>query len=483
MHKFTIIFSSIVKPLVSEEKDKYLSLASIEEIGKYIPEVGKENVDLLPVAFNACVVNRANKNGDVIDSSIASRIYKNFINKPIDVEHDRKKIIGVILTAGFSEFGTDKPLSLEEIQDKKEPYNITLGGVIWKIADRGLADLIEESNDPTSENYLSVSASWELGYSEYEIAMVEGNEKNIENAKIISDPEEINKIKDCLKGLGGSGKLDSKASVYRKIIGEVVPLGIGLTASPAADVKGVLVKNDQAETEAEINKKAEEISQKLESNVMKERIDMKITEASQITDELLSEVKANVIRDFIAEELQKASEKYTSEIKQKEQILEEAVKKQSTLASEVEALKTEVEKAKNELNVLQTEKIQRENQEKFNERMASIDEQFELTDEDRQIICSDIKDLTDEAFSSYQKKMAVLMKEKSRASKASVAAKSEVKVEDKKQVENSEEVVAQAIENGEEQKEVIPNLPSPVSMSLKDKYKNAFSESGFVITK
>ena len=113
---YTTIFSSTLKPLVSEERDKYLALASLERIGEFVPDVSEDNIDLLPVAFNACVVNRANKNGDILDSDSAVAIYKNFINKPINVEHKRNQVVGVILAAGFSEFGTDKPLKEEDVK-------------------------------------------------------------------------------------------------------------------------------------------------------------------------------------------------------------------------------------------------------------------------------------------------------------------------------------------------------------------------------
>ena len=74
-HKYTTTFSSILKPLVSEEKDKYLALASLVEVGNFIPNVDTEkNIDLLPVAFNAAVVNRVNKNGDVISWSSAGKM-------------------------------------------------------------------------------------------------------------------------------------------------------------------------------------------------------------------------------------------------------------------------------------------------------------------------------------------------------------------------------------------------------------------------
>ena len=74
--EFTTTFANLqVKPLVSEEKDKYLSLASIDSLKKFLPEIDTEkNVDLLPIAFDACVINRVNKNGDVVNSLTAAQI-------------------------------------------------------------------------------------------------------------------------------------------------------------------------------------------------------------------------------------------------------------------------------------------------------------------------------------------------------------------------------------------------------------------------
>lgn len=89
--KYKTIFSSTIKPLVSEEKDQYLAMASMLDIGDFIPDVDtKKDIDLLPVAFNACVANRVNKNGDVVDSKTALAMYENFINKPINLEHKEK---------------------------------------------------------------------------------------------------------------------------------------------------------------------------------------------------------------------------------------------------------------------------------------------------------------------------------------------------------------------------------------------------------
>ena len=56
--KYTTIFSSTVKPLITEEKDKYLAMASLVDVGEFIPEIDTDrNIDLLPIAFN--VINKA----------------------------------------------------------------------------------------------------------------------------------------------------------------------------------------------------------------------------------------------------------------------------------------------------------------------------------------------------------------------------------------------------------------------------------------
>ena len=181
--KYKTIFSSTIKPLMSEEKDKYLAMASLIEIGDFLPDIDTDKeIDLLPIAFNAAVVNRVNKNGDVINTSTAKEIYKSFINKPINIEHNRQRVVGTILAASFSEFGTDKPLSEEEAEKTVKPFNITLGGIVWKVVNNTLTDMIEEAGDPTSEHYQKVSASWELGFSEYNLIILAENEKNIENS-------------------------------------------------------------------------------------------------------------------------------------------------------------------------------------------------------------------------------------------------------------------------------------------------------------
>lgn len=504
--KYNTTFANIhIKPVVSEEKDKYLSLASMENLKKFLPDIDtNKNIDLLPIAFDACVVNRVNKNGDVINSSTAAEIVKNFINKPINIEHDRSRVIGCILTANFSKFGTNEALIEADVKEMKEPFYITLGGVMWKIINPQLANLIEESNDPSSENYMKVSASWELGFSDYDLVLLNNNNKNIEDGKFITDEKEKDKLSKNLKTFGGTGKINNNTYIYRQVIGDVIPLGIGLTSNPAADVQGVAVKDDEKIGIIDFKPKDEEsessnisennISQNTENTVNQEgvinRIIMKIENINQITDELLKQVTASSVTDFIQEELKKASEAFVAEKNEKDVAIKAAQEKYETLSTESEKVKEELEKLKATLAKLEEEKVAKAKEEAFNLRMAAFDEEFDLSDEDRQVLATDIKDLNDEAFAAYKNKMAVLMKEKNKAAKKAKeeemkkAKASEVVKEVKASTaseQSATEVVDEVLDNSNVEKTSIPNSTTTAEVSLREKYSKAFGFEGFEI--
>jgi len=507
--KYTTTFANLqIKPIVSEEKDKYLSLASISNLKKFLPDIDTDkNIDLLPIAFDACVVNRVNKNGDVINSATAAEILKNFINKPINIEHDRSRVIGCILTANFSKFGNNESLAELDIKDMKEPFYITLGGVMWKIINPQLANLVEESNDPSSENYMKVSASWELGFSDYDLVLLDKNNKNLEDAKFITDEGQKDKLSKNLKALGGTGKIDNNTYIYRQVIGDVIPLGIGLTSNPAADVQGVAVKdNDEIEV-IDLKLKEDEsessdihknnISQNDENTVNQEgvikRIIMKIENINQITDELLKQVKASSVTDFIQEELKKASEVFIAEKNEKDLAVKATNEKYEALSTESEKIKEELERVKAALTKFEEEKVAKANEEAFNLRMASFDEEFDLSDEDRQVLATDIKDLNEEAFAAYKNKMAVLMKEKNKAAKKAkeeemkkakasevVQATQEVKASTASE-QSATEVVDEVLDNTNIETNSIPNSTTTVEPSLREKYSKAFGLEGFDI--
>lgn len=487
--KYTTSFSSVIKALIPEDKDKYLAMASLVDIGDFIPEVDPEkNIDLLPVAFNAFVANRVNKNGDVIDTSTAMDIYKNFINKPINIEHNRDKVIGTILTAGFSEFGTDKPLTEEQVKELNGPFNVTLGGVIWKVVNNNLAKLIEEASDPTSEDFNKISASWELGFSEYKLAVIKAGSKNLEDAQIIEDSDVIAELEPNLRSLGGSGELEDGRNIYRQVINEVIPLGIGLTETPAAEVEGVHTKKAKKE---EIVKSSEKSISQKDNNDVKNNTSkaMKITKLEDITEESVKVLEASAVSDFIQEQLRTASEQFSTDKKRFSTELNQANEKHEALEKEHAEVKERLDKVQATLHTLEAEKAAKEAEEKFTQRMSTMDEEFVLEDAERELIASDIKDMGEEDFSAYQEKLNVLMKHRSREvieanerQKAEEEAKATEAVKTEEVVEASaEDVVEEAIENAEPQGDDLPNSIEASEPTIYEKYKAAFAVDQFNI--
>ena len=504
--EYTSAFSSIVKPLVSEEKDQYLALAAIERIGEFVPNVDEKNYDLLPVAFNAFVVNRANKNGDIIDVATALNISNSFINKPINIEHNRDRVVGVILTAGFSEFGTDRPLKEDEVKDMISPFNVTLGAVLWKVVNSNVTELVENASDPTSEDYLKISASWELGFSEYQLVITNGD-KNIEGSEKVTSEDKITELEVNLKSFGGTGVLEDGRHVFRQVVGEVLPLGIGLTESPAADVKGILVKKEKKEefdggyaskTPTEEEAVAEnKSSQKIGKNVKKVYNDsetklMKINSINDITDESLKVLSASAISDYIREELKIASEKFVSEKSAVENELNESKEKHEALSKNHEEIQQELEKVQTDLSTLHEEKVAREKEEAFNQRMSHMDEEYELDDEDRKVIASDIEDMEDKAFETYSNKMKDLLKSKTKAvvaEQAKLAAEAQAEKEAKASdpaepqaevAETADEVVEEALETDTDTENVeVPVSTVAAEQTVRERYSHAFGIDQF----
>lgn len=220
---------------------------------------------------------------------------------------------------------------------------------------------------------------------------------------------------------------------------------------------------------------------------------MKITKIEDITDNLLKEVTASSVIDFIAEEIKKASDQFTAEKTEKENELKAANEKAALLASEQEVVKKQLEELTQKLASLEAEKLAKAQEEAFNMRMASFDEEYELNDDERKVLAVDIKDMTEETFSAYKNKMAVIMKDKNKEAKKAkmqkeekeeVKASVEVKVSTEvAPISTTQEVVEQAVDNGSKASVEIPNSAPVAEPTIREKYAKAFDLGGFEIVK
>ena len=99
-------------------------------------------------------------------------------------------------------------------------------------------------------------------------------------------------------------------------------------------------------------------------------------------------------------------------------------------------------------------------------------------------MASDIKDMNDEGFESYQKKISILLKDKSNAAieskKAEEAKAEEARAEESKPVEEIKaDVVDTAVDEAEKANDELPNSIRAEDESLMDKYRSAFSLDQF----
>ena len=113
-----------------------------------------------------------------------------------------------------------------------------------------------DSNDPQSALFEKISASWEIGFNEYYVAV---GSLDLKQAEIITKKEQIEEFKKYLKGFDGSGFMNDGTPVYRLVTGRIYPLGIGFTTNPAADVQGVVIDDGTSAVETEDEDETEEM--------------------------------------------------------------------------------------------------------------------------------------------------------------------------------------------------------------------------------
>jgi hypothetical protein len=511
MHKYTTTFEFEVKAC-EEIAGINVSEANIENLRSLIPTSVdlEKNIDLIGVAFNAAVVNEFNKNGDGIDTKTAIESVQQFIHKPTNIEHNKKKVVGHIVNAGFSDY-SDSTVLINVDENQKDAFNIALGAVVYKTVDKDFATMLENSTNPKNKMHNTVSASWEIGFSEYSIAI---GSKNLKDAEIISDPEKVKEMKGVLKSFGGKGVTEDGRPVYRLITGKVYPLGIGFTMKPAANVKGVisneykeeenikqdkdqLVDNSNKAQAAHLKKISAEISQNLKNTVNNTKIMDLETLLSELKDSLaekkFSEEAVAGMTSTFAEAIKQKDDEYQASLEAAEKEKAEIASAREELEKSVESIKEELKVAQERIGDFESEKRAEEAVARFNTRMEEIDSIYDLEESDSYFIAEKIKGLDDaeESFASFKDELAVFWASKNKEAKAKIEdeIKARVEAEIEKRLttveasEITEEVVAEevnvekALENAEATDTVLPNNNEAQASktTLKEKFAAAFS--------
>jgi hypothetical protein len=506
---------------ISDERFK-VSKASLDELKKLSPKIDfEDNPDLLGVSFNLAVPNMINNNGDGISGATASKIAKRFMNKYLNIEHNKERVIGHITNYSFNRISDNKFLTEEEVGKSLDPVYLSVAGVIYKTVDKKFTSLMLRNSDPKDSFYNSISASWEIGFSNYYLAV---GSQSLKDADIITDPKQIEEFAPFLKAKGGSGKLKDGTPVYRLIVGEIYPLGGGFTTNPAAQVNGVVAfenapsfhlqedENKNEETEATENciQEVQAFLSNKKSNSILERKNVKTINHMDL-EKLITELKSALLEkkfgeeavasmtSHFAEAIKQKDAEYRDSIAAEKAAKDKAEKLYNETVASVESMKAELAKTQEELNKIKEAKAQEEAVARLNARVGELDAAYDLSDEDRKLIIGEVQALeaTEEAFASYKEKFSAVWKHKNKEFIKAQAAEIEKKISEQVEarlkevskasatpevkVEEQKADVAAALDNATATNKA-PDSKVAVEQSFREKFAKAFSRENISVS-
>lgn len=181
--------------------------------------------------------------------------------------------------------------------------------------------------------------------------------------------------------------------------------------------------------------------------------------------------------------IEKASEDYTAKINAEKEAVAESKRQLKEVQDSLAEIKARSEASEKELAEVRKLQEAAAHQEKYNERLAEIDEEFDLEAEDRTVLASEIMGLDDESYAKFKKKFDILANLKNKKVKAEREDKLRKEfaeqLKSKASTKTQEEIAAEALASakGKEKQGVITPSIDPNAESLLDKYKNAFNPS------
>ena len=511
-----------------------LSKASLDELKKLSPNIDVENnPDLLGVSFNLAVPNMINNNGDGISGATASKIAKRFLHKYLNIEHNKKRVVGHITNYSFNDFKDNKFMSDDEAAQTLDPIYLSVAGVIYRTVDKSFTSLMLRNSDKSDKFNNAISASWEIGFSSYYLAI---GSQSLKEAEIVTDAAQVQELSQFLKAKGGSGKMNDGTPIYRLIVGEIYPLGGGFTTNPAAQVNGVVAfdndasislkdsEDDKEDDKEEENQdiETEQSSADFQQEVAAFLTNKKSNSISVIKnvkninhmdlEKLISELKSALLEKKFGEEaVASMTSQFVDAIKQKDAeyreslsaaktAKEQAEKLYNETVASVESIKSELSKTQEELN--QIKKVQADEQAlaRQNARVAELDSAFDLSDEDRKLVIGEVQalDASEEAFASYKEKFNAIWKHKNKEAIKAQQAEIEKKISEQvearlKEVSKASTVTAEV--KAEEQKPDVdaalesakatntaPDSKISGEPSLREKFAKAFSRENISVS-
>jgi uncharacterized protein YeeX (DUF496 family) len=248
-----------------------------------------------------------------------------------------------------------------------------------------------------------------------------------------------------------------------------------------------------------ITDKARKISDNQKNMEMKDLVEqLKETIEASSSDKFSEEAVANIVK-VVSDVIRQKSDEYVQEKAELEKAQEEVAKAKEEADSKLNKLEEELAASQEKLSSLEAEQKAAKALQLFNARMEDLDNTYDFSDEDRKIIANDLKDVegSDEAYATYQERLSVIYKHKSKEFLADQEKTFEEKVQaevEKKIADlGSEEVSEKAVDIETETEEVLAEvetseeIPSnngestEKELSLSEKFASAFNKDSVTI--
>jgi len=194
---------------------------------------------------------------------------------------------------------------------------------------------------------------------------------------------------------------------------------------------------------------------------------MKITRIEDIQQDKWEEISASTVRDFIVEKIDEVNQKYVELQKQAEDEKASLLAEKTALDENVSSALNKIKDLETELSALKQEKLDMIANQKFQDRMSALDEEFNLEDAQRKIVAKQIQGLSDEDFLAWKEDFSVFASQKTESQ------------------ETREEKATEALASVETKvEEVIPNAAQLGEGLLVDQFRESFAlGKGLSITK
>lgn len=469
-HLYTATFTSTARVIDPSEKDRFVAKASLAPLRGLLPEYVRpeENPDLLYLAADGAVAGLCNLNDDSISGSTALAIYRSCASKYISMDHSRDKVVGVILYPGLSRYGTSEPLTEEQAAALNEPFNISFAGVLWKVVAGQLATFIRRMGDSLDDDRLSFS--WEITFSRYSIGI---GSRNLWDARVVNpeDPE-FGMLDKRLRARGGDGKTEDGQRLFRIISDDAILLGFSIVANPAASVKGILPITESArpavvDTPVEptaiapaqvtavevISTPAAESTNAITTPANVTAVEpavevapaaiqgaasaietaplaetfitpaetrvtpntattMDIKSIAQLKDQWseIRKLESSASVEAFVDAFQKANDQHLADLNAQKDLATTLTESKAAAEKRATELETSLAEVRKQLEDLKNAALAAEQNAKFQERMAALDEAFNLDNEDRELLAPEVRLCADDAaFAAFKKKQDKLM--------------------------------------------------------------------------